>query len=86
MRGVAAGVFGGAAVSAAITETGDARTVAAVTAMNDLTIVSAGVLFMERLVLDRPAAVASAGGNTDGKQQRFPMKPTPVMGISRELE
>jgi hypothetical protein len=38
---------------------GDARTVAARAAKNDLTIVSAAVLFMERLVLDRPAAAAS---------------------------
>jgi len=32
--------------------------------MNDLTIVSAGMFFMERFVLDHPAAVAreSAGG------------------------
>jgi hypothetical protein len=32
--------------------------------MNDLTIVSAGIIFMERLVLDHPAAVAreAAGG------------------------
>jgi hypothetical protein len=64
MRGVAAGAFGDAAVSAAITDTGSARPAAAIIAMNDLTIVSAGIIFMERLVLDHPAAVAreAAGG------------------------
>jgi hypothetical protein len=36
-------------------------------AMNDLTIVSAGILFMDGFVLDRPVAVATAGGSTDGK-------------------
>jgi hypothetical protein len=40
--------------------------------MNDLTIDSATVLFMERLVLDCPSAAAGAGGITGGKQQPFP--------------
>jgi len=65
---VAAGVFGEAAGSAAIAETGNARTAAAIAATNDPNIVSGGDLFMEGIDHDRPAAVATAGGNTDSRQ------------------
>jgi hypothetical protein len=72
MRGVAAGVFGGATVSAAITEIGNARIVAAIAPTNDPNSVSAGDLFMEGIDHDRPAAAATAGGNIGGRHQRFP--------------
>jgi hypothetical protein len=80
MRGVAFGVFGETAVSAANVEMGSARSAAASAAMNDPKIVSAGDLFMEGINQDRPAAAATKAGSS-----AIPMGRTPVTGISREL-
>jgi hypothetical protein len=58
MRGVAAGVFGEGAVSAAITEIGNAKIVAAIAPTNDPNIASAGKLFMGGIDRDRSAAAS----------------------------